>query len=195
MRLTFVIIFIVFVLLAGCRSKPKYSFEITNDSSKQGKGTDTGVNSPVGVSWSKKFRDKFTQECITKVSESVSEAEALRYCSCLTEKVEAKYPDEDEVQSSLSQEDIESMKPDCLALTSVQNSGSAVNSKGWSAQDQRDWMNNCVPGADKALGTSAANNYCDCMMRKLMKDYPDAKDIGSVSQSHLNALASGCLGK
>ena len=68
MRLTFVTFFIGIVLLAGCKSKPKYSFEITNDSSKSAKGTDTGDSSSVGGSWSKKFRDKLTQECITKVS-------------------------------------------------------------------------------------------------------------------------------
>ena len=156
---------------------------------------DGSDKSSVIVSWSKKFRDKLTQECITKVSQKLSATEAFRYCNCLTEKVEAKYPDEDEVQSNLSQADIESMKPDCLALTSVQNDRSAANSQGWTAEDQREWMNNCTPDAGKTLGAAAANNYCDCMMRKLIKEYPDPKDIGSVSQTHLNALASDCLGK
>jgi hypothetical protein len=196
MRFTFVTFIIGFLLLAGCKAKPKYSFGITNDSSRSGNEvTDKDDKSSVTVSWSKKFRDKLKQECITKVSETVSEGEAARYCNCLNEKIESKYPDEDEVQSNLSQADIDSIKPDCLALTSVKNDRSANNTQGWSVEDQRGWMDNCTPGAGKTLGAAAANNYCDCMMRKLMKEYPDSKDIGSVSQSHLNALASGCLGK
>jgi outer membrane murein-binding lipoprotein Lpp len=195
MRRSFVIIS-GFMLLAGCESKPKYSFEIANDPSKSGNAVaELNNKSSTTASWSKKFRDQLTQDCINKVSKTVSAAEASRYCSCLTEKVEVKYPDEDEVQSNLSQEDIENMKPDCLALTSVQNNRPANNKEGWSIEDQRGWMDNCTPGAGKTLGTSAANKYCDCMMRKLMKEYPVAKDIGSVPQTHLNALASGCLGK
>ena len=196
MRLTFVVLITGIVLVSGCKQKPKYSFGITNDASKSGNEVaDNDEKNSVTVSWSKKFRDKLTQECITKVSETVSATEAFRYCNCLTIKVEAKYPDEDEVQSNLSQADIESMKPDCLALTSVQNDRSAGNSPGWSAEDQREWMDNCTPEAGKTLGRAAANDYCDCVMKKMMKEYPDAKDVGSVSQTHLNALASDCLGK
>ena len=210
MRKASLIIAVVLLILSGCKPKSKSSLEIkTNDSTKSNNGLkmpDVGdfknnSNNTYNSNWSKEYRDKFLQGCISKASEKVSAADAFSYCNCMAQKVEAKYPVETEVDNKLSEADIESMRAGCLPSTSNQtspsnnqsNNNTYNNSRGWSASDQREFMDNCTPGASKSLGTSAATDYCSCMMQKLMVEYPDSKDAGNATKSHMSELAADCL--
>lgn len=209
MRNTSFILLIAIMILIGCKPKTKSSLEINTDSSKSNNGLnmpdlgDLKNNSSSGSSnWSKEYRNKFLQGCIGKASEKVSAAEAFSYCNCMTEKVEAKYPDEKVVDASLTSADIDAMKVGCVSSNTTQsnpsytqpnNNSNNYNSANWSASDQREFMDNCTPGASKSLGTTAATNYCDCVMRKLMQAYPNSADVGNVSKSEMSALAQDCI--
>ena len=205
---------IAIILFTGCKPKSKSSLEIKNDSTKSNIGVKmpdigdikTNSNTTTSSNWSKEFRNKFVQDCISKASENVSAADAFSYCNCMTEKVEAKYPNENEVNAKVTNDDIASMRPGCLPNSNNStnnNSNSSNNSTynnttttaNWTEADKREFMNNCTPGASKTLGTSGATDYCDCMMRKLMQEYPNSADVGNVSQTHMSALAADCLKK
>ena len=208
MRNTSFILIMIIMLLGGCKPKSKSSLEIKTDSSKSNNGlkmpdvgdlknSSNNSSNSNGSGWSKTYRDKFVQGCVTKASEKVSQSEAYSYCSCMAVKVEAKYPNENDVDARLTASDIESMRTGCLSNSNQSNSSNdnSNNSQNWSTSDQREFMDNCTPGASKTLGTSAATDYCDCMLRKLMKEYPNSKDVGGVSSAHMSALANDCLGK
>lgn len=208
MRNSSLILIIAIMVLIGCKPKSKSSLEIKSDSSKSNNAfnmPDVGdlknnSNSSGSSNWSKEYRNKFLQGCIGKASEKVSAAEAFSYCNCMTEKVEVKYPNETEVDASLTNADIEAMKPGCVSSNSTNNqsytqpnSNNSNATASWSVSDQREFMDNCTPGASKSLGTTAATNYCDCMMKKLMQQYPNSADIGNVSKTEMSSLASTCI--
>lgn len=184
-NISLILIFAI-IFTAGCNSK--------SQSSKIG---DIGS---AGSGWTKNYRNNFLQDCIGKASKTVSPSEAFTYCNCMTEKVEAKYPDEMDVDAKLLNTDIAAMKQDCLASNSkkaIQQKDEAdnSNSQGWSDSDQRVFIDNCIPTVNKTLGTSGAAGYCDCLLKKLMQEYPDSKDVDKASRAHLAALASECLKK
>jgi hypothetical protein len=204
MRSTYVILFIAIMVLVGCKPKSKSALDIKTDSSKStsnmpdiGDLKNNSTNSTSGSgSWSKKFRNDFLQLCIGKASEKVSAAEAFSYCNCMTEKVELKYPDEKVVDASLTNADIESMRVGCVSTTSTQTNPSynqQNSSASWSSSDQKEFMDNCTPGASKSMGTSGAYNYCDCAMKKLMQSYPNSADLANASETQLRALTADCL--
>ena len=218
MRNTSFILIIAIMFLGGCKPKSKSSLEIKTDSSKSNNGfkmPDVGdlknnsnnSNNSNSGSWSKTYRDKFVQGCVNKATEKVSQSEAFSYCNCMAAKVEAKYPNENDVDSRLTSQDIESMRTGCLSNSNQSdpsydnsnnnnsNNSNNYNTASWSLSDQREFMDNCTPGASKTLGTSAATDYCDCMMKKLMQEYPNSKDVGNVSKTHMSALANDCLGR
>jgi hypothetical protein len=222
MRKTSFILIIAILLLGGCKPKSQSSLEIKTDSSKSNNGfkmpdlgdiknnpntpnnqnNSNNYNNSNNSGWSKTYRDKSVQDCVTKASEKMSESEAFSYCNCMVAKVEAKYPNENNVESRLTSSDIESMKNGCLSNSNQtnpsndnSNKSNNYNSGSWSMADQREFMDNCTPGASKSLGTSVATDYCDCMMKKLMREYPNSKDVGDVSSAHMSELANGCLGR
>ena len=223
MRNTFLIPVIAMMLLIGCKPKSSSTTDTKTDTSKSNHGlkmpdigdlkTTTPTTTTTSGNWSKEYRNKFLQTCIGKASEKVSAADAFSYCSCMTEKVEAKYPNENEVDSKLTDSDIESMRPGCVTSNSNStqsnpstnqnnsnnsnnyNNSNNSNSGSWTASEQREFMDNCTPGASKSLGTSAATDYCDCMMKKLMQEYPNSADAGNVSKTHMSSLAADCLRK
>jgi hypothetical protein len=212
MRNTSLLLVLAILVMAGCKPKSKNTLNVKTDSTNKGmnmpdigdlKKNNNTTTTTTGSGWSKTYRDKFLMGCISKASESVSSDEAYNYCSCMAEKVEAKYPNENEVDAKLTNADIESMRVGCNSNTSSNNqtynnnnnNSNNYNSGAWSASDQREFMDNCTPGASKTLGSSGAYNYCDCMLKKLMYEYPNSADVGNVSKTHMTELANDCLRK
>lgn len=197
------IMLIAIMSVVGCKPKSKSTLEVKTDSSASNKGNnmpdigDLKNNTTTTVSnWSKEYRNKFLQGCISKASEKVSAADAFSYCNCMTEKVEAKYPVETEVDAKLTEADIESMRVGCNTNATSQTNPDQVNtSGGWSAAEQKEFMDICTPGAAKSMGTGTAADYCDCMLKKLMQEYPNSGEVDKVSKSHMTELAKDCLKK
>jgi hypothetical protein len=203
----FLILIIALVIDAGCKQGTNSTTDSKTDSSKtSAKGLNmpdvgdlgTGNNSTLGTggSWSKEYRNKFVQGCIGKASEQISAAEAFSYCNCMAEKVEAKYPSQAQVDESLTDSDIESMKPGCLTSSSTQsntNNNQSNDNKAWPAADQQIFMDNCVPGASKSLGSGTATTYCTCIMNKLMAESPNPQQVDKISRERMSVLAKDCL--
>jgi len=62
----------------------------------------------------------------------------------------------------------------------------------WSAADQKKFMDNCTPGAIQSLNEKEGTDYCDCVMKKLMQEYPNSIDVAKASQSQMSQWAADC---
>lgn len=180
MRNSYLVLLFGIIILPGCKTKSN----VRGDNNANSSG-----------SWSKQYRNNFIQDCIDKASENISASQAFKDCNCMTEKVEAKYPNETNVDEKLSNEEIQAMKTECLNSSTTQTNKSDQSNKsaGWSIYDQQEFIDNCMPTVNKTLGTRGANDYCDCMLKKLIQDYPDSKNVDKASKTYLNAIASDCL--
>lgn len=67
-------------------------------------------------------------------------------------------------------------------------------SGGWPQVQQDAFMTNCVDGVK---GTPEINGeeYCSCMLEKVMEKYPNAADAINMDRSWMQAEAVKCLGQ
>ncbi len=75
--------------------------------------------------------------------------------------------------------------------SSPQNSSSG-SSQQWSTTDKQEFIDACIPDASKALGDGTGKTYCNCVLEKLMKEYPNPKDAGKASGSRMTEYAKEC---
>lgn len=202
------------MLLIGCKPKSKSALDIKTDSTSN--TSNKGLKMPdIGDlkknnGWSKAFLSKNLSDCITRASNRMSASQAYTYCDCMMSKIEQKYPDEHDADTKFTQEELVPIDAACLPADLNQNNtnnnqtknnsdnntqNNSNYNKAWSTSDQQEFMDNCTPGASKSLGTTAATDYCSCMLQKLMQEYPNSADAGNVSKTHMSALASDCLRK
>jgi hypothetical protein len=66
--------------------------------------------------------------------------------------------------------------------------------KKWSPQEQETFIKTCVANVTESMGLEEANFYCECMMEKVEKKYPDARDADEkLTMSQSMEMAQGCL--
>lgn len=46
----------------------------------------------------------------------------------------------------------------------------------WTQSDKQNFLGGCMSGALKDMGAAKASDYCNCMLEKVQKKYPDAAD-------------------
>jgi|GEM_PF-4336494 len=64
--------------------------------------------------------------------------------------------------------------------------------QGWTKAQQKKFFNQCAETASKQVGQERAQEYCNCMMKKIEKRYPNADDINQMTESEINKLAITC---
>ena len=62
----------------------------------------------------------------------------------------------------------------------------------WDMKDQNDFIENCVENAKTGIGEAKARKYCDCMLEKVMKRYPDVNDTEEMTMGETVELAKEC---
>ena len=66
----------------------------------------------------------------------------------------------------------------------------------WNEKNKSAFVSGCLKGAEADMGEKKAKKYCSCMLRKVMKKYPDAGDAHylrydtSMRQTGLDCLNS-----
>lgn len=73
-----------------------------------------------------------------------------------------------------------------------------TSSKGWSAREINEFTTNCVSSAsagDNGMVRAAAQKYCDCMLDKLQKLYPNANDAAFIDMESesMKQMVQDCL--
>ena len=173
---------IYFILLIfglfSCRQNADFAFKNNNSA----------------TSWSKNFKKAFITDCITKASEKVDASKAFSYCDCLTDKVELKFPDENEVSEKFTNVDEENINEDCPGVKGMKSivAVKSVLTTNWSSQDKEQFTKECILNVKKNLGASAGE-YCSCMLSKIITVHPDVKDVENVTKNQITVLAVDCL--
>jgi hypothetical protein len=129
--------------------------------------------------WPSKDRLDFIRECIKTATPNLGADTALFYCWCMQEKVEQKYPTV-ELAGKLTEADMksEAWKKDIQAC---------VNGGGWPSEDKDGFMSECVNAAKANMSEEKAKNYCECMLYKIEKKYPNIKAMPEVNDAFLSS--------
>src|SRR5687767_4901523 len=139
--------------------------------------------------WPSSERNAFITECIGTAKKNMSADSARFYCYCMQEKIEAKYPDTADAnkitETELSSPEWVKEIRSCIGGT-------------WTKIDHEEFVTSCVNSAKASLGETKAKSYCECMMFKIEKIYPNANDAGKLSAEdfkteHWQKLIKGCL--
>jgi len=126
--------------------------------------------------WPSKERYSFIEACINTAKKSMSNDSARFYCFCMQEKLEIKYPDTSDAFKITADEmatpEWKKEVRNCLVGT-------------WTKANRDEFLNSCTNAAKEGLGADKAKNYCECMLFKMEKIYPNPDDAAKVSSEDL----------
>ncbi len=139
--------------------------------------------------WPSNERTTFITECINTAKKNMSSDSARHYCYCMQEKMETKYPDIADANKVTAK--------DLASPEWVKEIRSCIGGT-WSAKDREEFVSSCVNSAKASLGETKAKSYCECMMFKIEKLYPNATDAAKITAEDFKTdswqkLIKGCL--
>lgn len=119
----------------------------------------------------------------------MSSDSARFYCYCMQEKIEAKFPD---TADAGKMTDKELSSPEWVIEIKSCISGT------WPRIEREEFVTSCVNSAKASSGETKAKNYCECMMFKMEKIYPNANDAARITSEdfkneYWQKLIKGCL--
>lgn len=83
-----------------------------------------------------------------------------------------------------------------VTTTGKEDWGNTKNTGGWSASDAKRFMNDCERTARKNVSAARANQYCDCMLQKLVTMFPtyaDAdRELAGNAKDKLSGMVAEC---
>ncbi len=178
------ICFVIFIF-AACKPKTESNngFDMPGSDNSSKKGT-----------WSVDYKQDMMSEIRAYAKKNdIAKDNQLDYAICVINALEIKFPDENvDKQSSEAQKILQDCKTNNTNNSDVSNQPNTNNNSQWSATEQKQFMDNCTPGAIKSLNERAGTEYCDCVMKKLMQEYPNPIDVAKASQSLMTRLAASC---
>ena len=77
-------------------------------------------------------------------------------------------------------------------LTSCGEEKKTDPSRRWASEDQEEFRKSCFENAKTGIGEAKARKYCDCMLEKVMKRYPDVNDTEKMTMGETVELAKEC---
>lgn len=93
------------VLILACNNKKNSDNKTTT--------TETSTQAPTTAGWDQGNRTAFMDRCVNDSKGQMDEDKARNYCSCMLEKIEARYPVADSA-SALSMKELQEMAKDCI---------------------------------------------------------------------------------
>lgn len=155
-------------------SKPKLVAKKTTSGTKQYAAT-------TAAGWSTEEKTVFFNACIKELN--WSKDSSTRYCNCMLAKIEKLYPSAKESEN-LTQEKAVELAKACLA--------SEVGSSNWGAKERTEFSKQCEAVATKNVGADKAKSYCDCMLVKIEKEFPNPADVSQMKQETVAKWAEEC---
>lgn len=131
--------------------------------------------------WPSAERYAFLTECIGTAKVNMKEDAARFYCWCMQDKVEKKYPTIEEA-AKITGDDMQSAE----WQKEIKSCGTGSS---WASKDRSDFLTNCIQSAKDGIGPDKAKIYCECMLFKLEKTYPDPADANKLTDQDLNSPA------
>src|SRR5437868_4221131 len=74
------------------------------------------------------------------------------------------------------------------------NNNDRNNNGRWSSANEDEFVNTCVTKATPNVGEARAKEYCNCMLGKLEKTYPDYRDANTKTLAEIQPLVDQCNG-
>lgn len=62
----------------------------------------------------------------------------------------------------------------------------------WPQEEIKAFKESCIENAKGGIGEEKAVKYCDCMLEKVMKKYPDINDAEKMTMGETMEMARGC---
>ncbi len=144
-------------------------------------------NAPIkGDGWSQTEQKAFMKSCTAELKNTPS-IDAEGYCGCMLKKIMKKYPDPSDAVN-IDKKWMEKEATKCLGVKSKKKKPAP-----WSQGEQDAFLNSCISEASKNEGINA-NEYCNCMLDKIMDKYPDPAKVGDIDQDWMTKEAAKCLG-
>ena len=125
--------------------------------------------------WPSNERYSFISECLRTAKASLNEDSARFYCYCMQEKLELKFPAIEDA-SKLTAADLASPE----WRKEIQSCRTGIGQ--WSSKDRSDFLNDCIDAAKGRLGDAKARSYCECMLFKTEKKYPDPAEAAMITE-------------
>jgi hypothetical protein len=137
---------------------------------------------PVGErkGWPSQERYDFITECITAAREYLPAHSARFYCYCMQERIEKKYPNVADIEGK-----VETIMEEPGVKTDAEQ---CVDGK-WSEGDREEFLSSCISSATPNVGEKQAKVYCECMLFKVEKAFPNAGDAGALTPEKLSTPA------
>jgi hypothetical protein len=138
--------------------------------------------------WPQEYRNKFLTDCFS-TAKPLGEDSARRYCACMANKLEAKYPDSKEVdkltEADFEKPELKQLIRDCLSMK-------------WPEKDRNTFLASCEKNATPNVGAEKAKSYCSCMLDKIQVKYARAEDADKITKADLEkpewkAMLKACL--
>lgn len=139
--------------------------------------------------WPPEERLAFVSECIKEAQKGMSKDSARFYCHCMLERVEKRYPTIEEA-SNVTEADMRS--------EAWQKDVEACLVGNWTSKNRAEFMADCVKSAKTGVGEEKATTYCECMMYKMERYFPNYADAGKLAEEKLRSpewqkIIASCL--
>lgn len=79
-----------------------------------------------------------------------------------------------------------------IAAFAFTTSSSIIQSE-WNEEEKSAFITNCKAGAEQSMSSEMADDYCTCMLDKVMKAYPTPNDALQLSMEQAMEWAQECL--
>jgi hypothetical protein len=66
--------------------------------------------------------------------------------------------------------------------------------RAWTDRDKAEFVSGCINGALREMGETKAKTYCNCMLDKVVRKYPNARDAAYIRyDSAIARMGKDCL--
>lgn len=140
-------------------------------------------------SWNAEEQQKIRQDCMKEASSALIPGAANDYCDCYLSSFLQHYPD----RSTAVQDSVLIRISDaCMEMVKYRYPGGPFIER-WTEDSRSAFVSSCKR---KLSGTKVnADNYCNCMLEKVIAIQPDPRLVQSIEQLILDQFALECLGK
>jgi len=148
--------------------------------------------------WTSTEKNKFIDACTDEaVKGGFTRSKAEDYCSCMQQKLENKFPDtKDVARLDMETPEMKRLVNDCLGISGGSSDEDRSRGEGWTRSNEDKFVNDCISTAKKNVGQSRAEEYCECMLRKVKRKYASyneaEQELSNITREELDELAADC---
>jgi hypothetical protein len=130
--------------------------------------------------WKEEDKLTFLKSCIEESEVKVGKETATKNCKCALRKIIEICPDPSDVDKIAQEEFIEIVT-------------GCINEAEWDEEVQDVFLKTCIDGSKGSLGKDKAEEYCYCVLMKVMKKSPDPVKASEITEEEMSHMAADCM--